>query len=352
MSKHIATTYPQVGTKVGICLNCSVLPCLLFGAVAVFAAAPAAAQSRSATEAADFPNRPIRIILPAPAGSGVDITARTIAQKLTEAWGQQVVVDNRPGANGIIGMEAVAKAKPDGYTLLQGFTSALTINPYVYKSLPYDTFRDYSPITQTVTNTMVLVVNPFLPVRSAKELVALGKSRPGDLVYASAGIGNLTHLAGELLRVEAKIKTLHVPYKGETPGFTALVGGETAFMFIAALGVSTHIATGKLRLLATCGEKRATAFPDTPTMIESGFPKVVVTGWGGFLAPAGTPAEILQKVQRETARVLFTPEIRERLSSLGAEPVGSNPEEFAAFVKAEAEKWSRVTREAGIYHSQ
>ncbi|MEK7874844.1 MAG: tripartite tricarboxylate transporter substrate binding protein [Pseudomonadota bacterium] len=352
MSKHIASTYPHVITKVGNCVNRSALPSMLFAAIAVFASGPAAAQSRAATDAADFPSRPIRIILPTTAGSGVDITARTIAQKLTEAWGQQVVVDNRPGANGIIGMEALAKSKADGYTLLQGFTSVLTINPYVYKSLPYDTFRDHAPITQTVTNTMVLVVNPFLPVRSAKELVALGRSRPGDLVYASAGIGNLTHLAGELLRVETKIKALHVPYKGETPAFTAVAGGETAFMFIAALGVSPHIASGKLRLLATCGEKRATAFPNAPTMIESGFPKVVVTGWGGFLAPVGTAPEILQKVQRETARVLFAPDIRERLSSLGAEPVGSNPEQFAAFVKAEAEKWSRVTREAGIYHSQ
>ncbi len=352
MSKSIAITYSSTGTKPGNCVSRRVLPRLLFAVVAVIASGPAAAQSRSATEAADFPNRPVRIILPTTAGSGVDITARTIAQKLTEAWGQQVVVDNRPGANGIIGMEALAKSKPDGYTLLQGFTSVLTINPYVYKALPYDTFRDHAPITQTVSNTMVLVVNPFLPARSAKELVALGRSRPGDLVYASAGIGNLTHLAGELLRVETKIKTLHVPYKGETPAFTSVVGGETAFMFIAALGVSPHIASGKLRLLATCGEQRASAFPNAPTMVESGFPKVVVTGWGGFLAPVGTPAEILQKIQRETARVLFAPDIKERLSSLGAEPVGSNPEQFAAFIKAEAEKWSRVTRDAGIYHSQ
>jgi tripartite-type tricarboxylate transporter receptor subunit TctC len=333
-------------------MNHPALPCLLFAAIASCAPQLAAAQSRAATDTADFPNRPVRIILPTSAGSGVDITARTIAQKLTEAWGQQVIVDNRPGANGIIGMEAVAKSKPDGYTLLQGFTSALTINPYVYKSLPYDAVRDYAPITQTASNTMVLVVHPSLPARSVKELIALGKLRPDQLVYASSGIGNLTHLAGELLRVEAGIKTLHVPYKGETPAFTSLVAGETAFMFTPALGVAAHIGTGKLRLLATCGEKRATAFLDTPTMVESGLPKVVVTGWGGFLAPAGTPQEILQKVQRETARLLSAPDIRERLSTLGAEPVGSTPVEFTAFIKAEADKWSRVTREAGIYHSQ
>ena len=318
----------------------------------IFCSLAAHAQTRGGNEAAAFPDRPIRIVLPTSAGSGVDITARAIAQKLAEVWGQQVIVDNRPGANGIIGMEAVAKAKPDGYTLLQGFTSALTINPYVYKSLPYDTFRDYTPITQTATNTMVLVANPALPVRSVKDLVALAKSRPGEIVYASAGIGNLTHLAGELLRVEAGIKVLHVPYKGETPAFTDLVGGQTAYMFSAALGVSSHISAGKLRLLATCGEKRAPAFPNAPTMVESGLPKVVVTGWGGWMAPAGTPAEIIQKVQRETARVLALPELRERLSGLGAEPVGSSAEEFGAFLKAEADKWSRVTREAGIYQSQ
>ena len=326
---------------------------LVLTIASVFSGAGAAnAQSRGGSEAAGFPDRPIRVVLPTSAGSGVDITARAIAQKLAEAWGQQVIIDNRPGANGIIGMEAVAKARPDGYTLLQGFTSALTINPYVYKSLPYDTFRDYAAITQTATNTMLLVANPTLPVRSVKDLVTLGKSRPGDLVYASAGIGNLTHLAGELLRAEAGLKVLHVPYKGETPAFTDLIGGQTAFMFSAALGVAPHIAAGKLRLLATCGEKRASAFPDAPTMIESGLPKVVVTGWGGWLAPAGTPPEIIQKVQRETARVLALPEMRERLGALGAEPVGSSAAEFAAFLRAEADKWSRVTRDAGIYQSQ
>lgn len=312
----------------------------------------ALAQTRSGGEGPAYPDRPVRIVLPTSAGSGVDITARTIAQKLSEIWGQQVVVDNRPGANGIIGMEAVAKAKPDGYTLLQGFTSALSINPYVYKSLPYDTFRDYTPITQTATNTMVLVANPALPVRSLGDLIALAKARPAEIAYASAGIGNLTHLAGELLRVEAGLKVLHVPYKGETPAFTDLLGGQTSYMFSAALGVAQYISAGKLRLLATCGEKRASAFPNVPTMVEGGLPKVVVTGWGGWLAPTGTAPEIIQKVQRDTARVLALPEIRERLGGLGAEPVGSSAEEFGLFLRAEADKWSRVTREAGIYQSQ
>jgi len=243
-----------------------------------------------ATAAAQpYPSRPVRIILPQAAGGAVDVALRPIAQKLSETWGQQVIVDNRPGANGIIGIEAIAKSKPDGYTLGAAFTSSLTINPHVYKSLPYDTFRDFVPVAQVVTNTITLVVNPYLPVRTAKELVALGRSRPGDLYYASAGVGNMTHLAAELMRIETGLKMVHVPYKGDTPAVTDLIGGQVALIFATAPSVTGHIKTGRLRLLATCGEKRAIAFPDTPTMIESGFPKVVVTGWWGLIAPAGTP---------------------------------------------------------------
>jgi tripartite-type tricarboxylate transporter receptor subunit TctC len=302
--------------------------------------------------AQQYPARPVRIVVPQAAGGGVDIWARSISQKLTEAWGQQIVVDNRPGANGIIGIEQVTKAKPDGYTIAAAFTSVLTINPHVYKSLPYDTFRDLAPITQTVTNTIVLVVNPYLPARSVKELVALGKSRPADLTYGSFGVGNMTHLAGELLRLEAGMKPVHVPYKGETPAITDLIGGQVAYIFATAPGVAGHINSGRLRLLATCGEKRASAYPETPTMIEAGFPKVVVTGWGGFLAPAGTAPEIIQKFQRDTARQLQSPDLRERLSAIGSEPSGTTPEEFAAFLKSETEKWQRVSKAAGIYQTQ
>jgi tripartite-type tricarboxylate transporter receptor subunit TctC len=333
-------------------MNRSALPTLLFATLAAFASAPAAAQGRAVPGVADYPNRPVRIIVPQAAGGGVDIVARIVAQKLTESWGQQVIVDNRPGANGIIGIDAVAKSKPDGYTLTAAFTSVLTINPSVYKSLPYDTFRDFAPITQTVTNTIVLVVNPYLPARSVKELVALGKSRPGDLIYGSFGVGNMTHLAGELLRLETGLKMVHVPYKGETPAVTDLIGGQVALLFATSAGVNAHVRAGRLRLLATGGEKRAAAYPDTPTMIEAGFPNVLVTGWAGLLMPAGTPPEIVQKVQRETARHLRAPELRERLSSLGAEPVGSTPEEFAAFLKAETQKWLRVVRAAGLFHTQ
>ena len=323
---------------------------LLIAAIAGFAAGSVGAQPKPA--AGEYPNRVVRIILPQPAGGGTDTVARSIAAKLTEAWGQQVIVDNRPGANGIIGTEAVAKSKPDGYTLLYGFTSMLTMNPSVYKSLPYDTLRDLAPIAQTVTNQMALVVNPYLPARNVKELVALARSRPGDLLYGSFGIGNQTHLTTELFRLEAKLKLLHVPYKGETPAISELVAGQVAVMFSPSAGVTPFVRTGRLRLLATAGDKRSTAFPDTPTMAESGFPGVISMGWGGMLAPAGTPPDILQKVARDSARGINAPDVRERLAALGAEPTPTSPEEFGVLLRAELEKWARVIKGAGLYHSQ
>jgi tripartite-type tricarboxylate transporter receptor subunit TctC len=208
------------------------------------------------------------------------------------------------------------------------------------------------PITQTVTNTIVLAVNPTVPARTVKELIALGKSRPGDLSYGSFGVGNLTHLAGELLGLETGIKATHVPYKGETPAVVDLVAGQVAFGFATAPGVAAHLQNRRLRLLATCGERRATAFPDAPTMIESGVPNLIVTGWGGFLAPTGTPSEIIQKVSRDTAQHLKNPELRDRLSAIGAEPAGTTPDQFAAFMRRETEKWLRVSKAAGIYKSQ
>ena len=299
-----------------------------------------------------YPARPVRVIIPQAAGGAVDVAWRPIAQKLTEAWGQQVLEDNRPGANGIIGMEAVAKSKPDGYTLGTGFTSALTINPHVYKTLPYDTFRDFVPVTQVVINTIALVVNPYLPVKSAKDLVALGKSRPNDLIFASAGIGIITHLAAELMRLETGLKMTHVPYKGDTPAVTDLIGGQVALIFATAPSIAAHVKTGRLRLLATCGEKRSLSFPDTPTMIESGFPKVTVTGWWGLVAPAGTPQDVVQKTSRDVSQVLQLADQRDRLIAVGAEPAGTTPEQFAAFIKSETAKWARVAKAAGVYQTQ
>jgi len=333
---------------IGRCMKRTALAC------AVVAASMQAAwvHAQSAAAATEYPARAVRIVAPQPPGSGVDTYVRAIAQKLTEGWGQPVLVDNRAGANGIIGVEQVIKSKPDGYTVLAAFTSVLVINPHVYKSLPYDVSRDLAPIMQTVTNTMAFVVHPNLPVRSVKELVALAKARPGQLSYASNGVGNVNHLAAELLAHEAGLKLLHVPYKGATPALQDLMGGQVAMSFNTLVGLSPHIHAGKLRLLATCGEKRASSYPDTPTMFEAGLTKVVVTGWGGFLAPAGTPPEVVARFQREAARTLQGPELRERLTALGSDPTPTTTEQFAAFITSETDKWAQAAKQAGIYRSQ
>jgi tripartite-type tricarboxylate transporter receptor subunit TctC len=299
-----------------------------------------------------YPTRPIRLIVAQAPGSGPDIIARLIGQKLTESWGQQVIVDNRPGANGIIGLEAAAKSKPDGYTILIAVPSALTMNPYVYKSLPYDTFRDFAPITQTATNTFGLFINPALPVKSVKELVALARSRPKELNYGSYGVGNQTHLAAELFANEAKLRLLHVPYKGQTPAVTELISGQVALIFSAMPGTAQYVDTGRLRLLATCGEKRDAVFSKVPTMVEAGYPSVIITGWTGLLGPAGMPRDAVARLQAEVRKHLLAPELKENLTKQGSEPVGSTPEEFTAFIKAEANKWSRVIKQAGLEYSQ
>jgi tripartite-type tricarboxylate transporter receptor subunit TctC len=299
-----------------------------------------------------YPDRPIRVVVPQAAGGGLDVVVRLVAQDLSQKWGQQVVVDNRPGANGIIGMETVAKSKPDGYTILAGFTSPLTVNPHVYKNLPYETFRDFAPITQLVTNTLVLVVNPHLPVRNVKDLVALARSRPGQVVYGSFGIGNLTHLANVLLTGETGVKLTHVPYKGETPSVNDTISGQVMMSWATSAGAAQHIRSGRLRLLATGGDRRAAAWPETPTMVEQGYANVQVTGWAALLAPAGTAKEILERFQHDSAEYLMKPDIREKLSTIGAEPAATTTAQFAGFIKAEYEKWGRVVKQAGIHHTQ
>ena len=319
---------------------------------ALLAAGEAVAQAPSPGAGTNYPARIVRVVAPQPAGSGVDTYVRAITQKLSETWGQQVIVDNRPGANGIIGIEQVTRAKPDGYTILAAFTSVLVINPHVYKSLPYDPLRDLTPIMQTVTNSIALVVHPKLPVRTVKDLVQLAKARPGELMYASNGIGNVSHLSAELLAAETGIKLVHVPYKGATPAIQETIGGQVALTFPTLIGVTGHIRSGRLHLLATCGEKRASLFPDAPTMVESGYRTLIVTGWGGFLAPAHTPPEIVATFYRDAAKVLQAPDLRERLSAAGSDPDISTPEQFSAFLKTETEKWERAAKRAGIYRSQ
>ncbi|MCC6532488.1 MAG: tripartite tricarboxylate transporter substrate binding protein [Burkholderiales bacterium] len=306
----------------------------------------------AASAAQEYPTRLIRIVVAQAPSSGPDLTARALGQKLTESWGQQVIVDNRPGANGIIGGELVAKAKPDGYTLLLGVPSAITVNQFVYKKLPYDPVRDLAPVTQIAVNTFGIVTTPSLPVTSIKQLVALAKARPGELTYASAGIGNFTHLAGELFCQATGARMLHVPYKGTTPAQVDVMSGQATLMFVSMRGIAEHVAAKKARLLATMGERRDAAFPDTPTLVESGYPGVVVIGWNGLLAPAGTPADVVAKLSREIGRHLSVPEFRERMASLGADPAPSTPEAFAAFIRTEAMKWQQVVRAIGLEHSQ
>jgi tripartite-type tricarboxylate transporter receptor subunit TctC len=299
-----------------------------------------------------YPTRPIRIIVSQAPGSSVDILARLIGQKLTDSWGQQVIVDNRPGANGIIGMEAAAKSKPDGYTLAMVVPSAMTVNQYIYKKLPYDPLRDFAPVTQSSKIVFALVANASLPVRSVRELVALGKSRPNDLNYGSAGVGNLSHLAGELFNIKTGLRSVHVPNKGETPAMLDVVTGQTAYMLTPMPSTLAFVESGKLRLLAVCGTSRAPGHAQVPTLAEAGVRDVVIEGWTGLAAPTGTPAAVLTRLQQETAKHVLAPDIRDILAKQGAESVGSTPEAFAVFIRAEADKWAQVIQRAGLANTQ
>ena len=322
--------------------------CITILLVALASGAPAWAQSR----AAGYPERPIRFVVAQAAGSGVDLLTRIVARKLSDSYGQQVIVENRPGANGIIGLEGAAKSKPDGYTFAMGWPGSIVLNLYIYKSLPYDTFRDFTPVIQTSTNTFGFVVNPSLLVRSVKEVAALAKKNPGELRYGSFGAGNMTHLAAELFAQNSGVTLLHVPFKGETPSQVALLGGEIGVMLTPMQSFAPHVRDKRLRLLATMGEKRATAFPDVPSMTESGYREMVIAGWSGVLAPTGTPVEIVKRMQQEVARVLQVPETRDYLIQQGADPVASSAEQFGAFIKAEAAKWSKVIQSVGLANSQ
>jgi len=276
--------------------------------------------SAGALMAQDYPNRVVRIVVADTPGSGSDIAMRLLAQKLTEIWGQQVIVDNRPGANQMIGADLVAKAKPDGYTLLSGTPSMLTMNQFVYKKKPpYDSLRDFAPITQVITNYFALVVTPTLPATSVAGLVTLAKSRPGEMLFGSSGTGNQNHLSVEMFARAADIKVLHIPHKGIAPATTDLMGGHVAMMITSAAGVATHVTSGRLRMLATAGSQRASAFPHAPTLAESGYPDVVVMGWTGLVAPTGTPPDIVSKLSRDIGRVLTAADVRSALVVPGSE---------------------------------
>jgi tripartite-type tricarboxylate transporter receptor subunit TctC len=320
------------------------LSSLLFSAALLTGSALGQAPSTSSGQA--YPNKPIRWIVPFPGGQASDILARTIGQKLTEAWGQQVLVDNRPGAGGNIGTDLAAKSPPDGYTIVMA-TAALPISVSVYSKLPFDPVKDFTPVSLLTQTPLVLVVNPSVPANSVKELIALAKSKPGEITFASSGNGTSHQLAGEMLKTTTGVKIVHVPYKGSAPAHVDLMGGQVTMMFDNIVAVLPHIKTGKLKPLAVTTPKRSPALPDVPTMPETGVPGFEATAWFGVLAPAGTPKEIIDKLNSEMVKILNMPDVKERFTSQGAEIAGSTPEEFAAFMKTEIEKWAKVAKESG-----
>src|SRR5712671_1032393 len=294
-----------------------------------------------------YPAKPVRFIVPSAAGGGTDIIARSVAHKLSESLGQQFVVDNRPGAGQMIGIELAARSPSDVHTILMA-ASTLAINPIMYQKVPYDPVRDFAPITQAASLPNVLVVHPALPAKSVAELIALAKREPGKIAYASAGIGTSPQMSVELLKSLAGIDMLHVPYKGTTPGVVDLLAGQVSVMAPNVLTALPHIKAGKLRALAVTSSKRSDALPDVPTIAEAGVAGYESTQWYGVLAPAGTAREIVMRLHDEIVRALRTPEVMQRLAADGAEPVGNSPEEFTAFIKSEIDKWAKVASAAGI----
>lgn len=299
------------------------------------------------THAQEFPSGPIRIIVPFQAGGLTDLLARTIATPMSESLGVPVVVENKPGASGNLGAEAVARAQPNGQMLLMGSIGTNAVNQLVYSKMPYDTMKDFVPISLVGYGTLLLVVNAGLPVKDLKELLGLARAKPGVLTYASGGNGSSQHLAGELLKTMAKVDITHVPYKGITQGVTDLVGGQISMTFDLAT-VLPHLKAGRLRPIAVANRERVSALADVPTIAEAGVPGYEASAWYGLFAPAGTPPATIERLHAEVARALARPDVRERLSTLGAEPGGSSPREFAAFIDAEVAKWTKVVREAKI----
>lgn len=291
-----------------------------------------------------FPSKPLRIVVPFAAGGGVDILSRTIAQHLSESLKQPVTIDNRVGAGGNVGIDAVAKAPADGYTLVMATTGTHTINPGLYKSLPFDVEKDFAPITPVASVPNVLVVNASLPVSSVRELVALAKSQPGKLSYASFGNGTANHLSGAMFNAMAGIDTVHVPYKAAPQAVTDLIAGQTAFAFVNSPLALPHVRAGKLRALAVTGARRSAATPEFPTMTEAGVPGFVVESWYGLLAPAGTPAPVVARLHKEILTVLAKPEVRKFFTEQGADVVTASPSEFAAQIKSERSRWAEVIK--------
>jgi len=319
---------------------------LLTALLSGIACTSAGAQTRSDTPA-HYPSKPLRIVVGFPPGGNSDFVARAVGRGLGELWGQQVIVDNRPGAGGNVAAEIVAKAPPDGHTLLLG-VFAHAVNPSLYTKLPFDALRDFAPVILCASSANILVVHPSLPVKTVKELIALAKAKPGAITYASAGNGTASHLAGELLKMRAGIDIVHVPYRGTGLAHTDLMGGRVTMFFAAMAGTLPSVQAGRLRALGVTTIKRWPGAPNVPTMVEAGMPGFEINSWSGLLAPAGTPKEIVVRLNTEVARILRSPETAERLYSFGAEAIDNTPEEFAAYINAEFLKWAKVIKAAGL----
>jgi tripartite-type tricarboxylate transporter receptor subunit TctC len=320
-------------------MRLTVCACATAAGVA-FVAAPLLAQP--------YPSKPVRMLVPFPAGAGVDIVARMIGQPLAEVWGQALVIDNRPGAGGTIACELAAKAAPDGYTLLLGNLSTFAMAPSLYRKVNYDPVKSFAPVTLVNTSANVLVAHPSLPVASTQALIALAKAKPGQINYASAGSGTSPHLAAELFKSMAGVNIVHVPYKGSPQALTDLLGGQTQIMFASLVSALPHVRQNRLRALGVTSLKRARALPDLPTINESGLRGYDVAVWMGIVAPAGTASAVIAQLNRQVAAVLQTPDIRERLAVHGLEAITNSPAEFGAYIAAEERKWAAVIRQAGV----
>jgi tripartite-type tricarboxylate transporter receptor subunit TctC len=306
------------------------------------------ALSAAGTVAQGYPTKPVRIVVPFSPGGSTDVTARLVAQKLTEAWRQQAIVDNRAGAGGNIGAEAVAKSPPDGYTLLLATTGVMSINHRLYRSLPYDALKDFAPVTQIGALPLILIVHPSLPVKQVRDLVAIARAQPGQLSYASSGIGSATHMTAELFRMMAGVDIVHVPYKGSGQAMTDLISGQVGVAFDQITSSLPHVQSGKLRALAVTSARRFPSVPDLPSIAEAGIKGYESVSWNGIAAPAATPREIVARIQQDIARALQLPDMKERFFKDGIEPVGSTPEQFAAHIRSERAKWEKVIERAAI----
>ncbi len=313
-------------------------------AIAIFALA---SFSSGAVAAQQYPTRPLRLIVPFPPGGGTDITARAVAQKLGESWGQTVVVDNRPGANGTIGVDIAAKSAPDGHTLTM-ISSSHAVNTSLYTRQPYDLLKDLAPITQATSQPYAFVINPSVPARSVKELIAVAKAKPGALNYGSSGTGGISHLAGALLGSLTGTSLVHVPYKGGAPATIDVISGQIQMLFGTLLLTGPHIKAGRLRVLAVTTPQRWPGTPDLPTMQEAGVPGFVITQWYGMLAPAKTPQPTVAKLNKEIARILHQPDVKEKLAADGADAVGNTPGEFGAHIRSEVTKYGKLVKQIGL----